>query len=681
MAATDKQAEETAGKSALRTSTHLGDGFELFPDTSLPDLDGPGTIAIGARSLKGHKADLCALVHTGTAPPRTDPIAPLMAIDSPSLVQLVSAGAVDWPADGSRRLVYIITRPGGPPVMRTLGDQMAPLREDELGRRFLAPALAVLSQLSSRGLTHGAIRPTNIFLRDRAGTALVLGSLFATPPGYGQPPLFETIERGLAQPSGRGPGSSLDDLYALGVTLAILALGHDPTAGQDADTVLAAKIDKGSYPAIVGSARLPGGVGELVRGLLSDDPKQRWTLQQAELWLSGRRLSPKQPPMTKRGQRGLELAGREYWNTRTLAKAMAGNPVEALTLIESGELERWVKRSVGDEACVNSLATVLKGGSGAEKSQSAADRTVCKVIMALDPTGPIRYRGKSVMPDGLGPALAEAFLRRETYQPLAEIIVHQLPHVWTNLQREFKPEYVPLIQNIDALNGYLERTTIGFGIERVLYETNRTLPCLSPALETDRALSPQDVLRALERLAARADPKQEPLDRHIVAFLNTRHRQFEEQILSQLGRSIEPARRGLTTVHILADVQGRQNSPTLPNLARWCAALLAPAIGRFRNRHLREKLHKQLEGAARTGQLSELLKIADDTAALKQDWRDFEAARQSHRAAVSEIEGLRRHLANRSEIAETTGRQVAATISCILGTLIVAGIVVQYLTR
>lgn len=681
MAATDRQAgERPAGEGAGGGGRNpmLGDSFELFPETGFPELDAPGAHAIGVRSHKGHRADLYALVHDGTAPPRADPIASLTAVDSPSIVHLVGAGAVEWPADGTRRLVHVLTRPGGPPVMRSLADRTEPLREDELGRRFLAPALAALTHLSVRGLTHGAIRPTNLFLRDRAG--LVLGECYSAPPGYGQPALFETIERGLAQPAGRGPGTMLDDLYALGVTLVFLALGHDPTEGQDPDAILTAKIEKGSYPAIVGSARLPGGVGELVRGLLSDDPRQRWTLQQAELWLSGRRLSPKQPPMMKRGQRGLELAGKEYWSPRTLAQALAGLPHEAMALIESGELERWVKRSVGDETCVGHLASAQQGGAPGHKSQSVGDQVLCRVIMALDPPGPIRYRGKAVMPDGLGPALAEAFLRRENYQPLAEIIVHQLPHFWTNLQPVFKPEYVPMVQNIDALKAHLERTTIGFGIERVLYETNRALPCLSPAIETYRVLTPLDLLRALERIAPRADPKQDPVDRHMVAFLNTRHRQFEELMLAQLGRSVEPARRGLAMVQMLAEVQGRHNNPALPQLARWCAGLLAPAVGRFRNRPLRERLHKQLEGAARTGQLSELLRIVDDPEALKRDQREFEAARRSHRAAITEIESLRKQIADKSEIAETTGRNIAATLACVLGTVIVCGIVIRYLT-
>src|SRR3546814_10365001 len=103
-------------------------------------------------------------------------------------------------------------------------------------------------------------------------------------------------------PSGRGNGAVADDLYALGATILYLLQGHSPLAGLDDRSIVAAKIEKGSFAAMSGEARLPVGLMEPLRGLLMDDPQQRWTIEDLDLWVSGRRLSPKQAQPPKRAR-------------------------------------------------------------------------------------------------------------------------------------------------------------------------------------------------------------------------------------------------------------------------------------------------------------------------------------------------------------------------------------------
>ena len=118
-----------------------------------------------------------------------------------------------------------------------------------------------------------------------------------------QPLVYETIESGLANPWGRGDGTAADDLYALGVTLVMLLLGRNPVADVPDEKLLLDKINRGSYAAIIGSERLPPGMIEPVRGLLTDDPKDRWTIQDVDLWLHGRHATPKQPSLARRATR------------------------------------------------------------------------------------------------------------------------------------------------------------------------------------------------------------------------------------------------------------------------------------------------------------------------------------------------------------------------------------------
>jgi hypothetical protein len=213
----------------------------------------------------------------------------------------------------------------------------------------------------------------------------------------------------MAQPSGRGVGTTADDLYALGITILLLFMGRNPLRQLDDEAVLQAKIDRGTYPALVGTSRISLNLMEPLRGMLADDPKQRWSLNDLELWLSGRRLSPRQPQVPRKASRPFDFSGTLYWHCRGLARAFARNTAAAVPLIDSGELDRWLRRSLGDES---------------------------RACLALDPAGPIRYKQKAVMVDGFGAALADAFVRNEGYQALGEAISAQLPSFWVKYAAE-----------------------------------------------------------------------------------------------------------------------------------------------------------------------------------------------------------------------------------------------------
>ncbi|MBI1208737.1 MAG: serine/threonine protein kinase [Azospirillum sp.] len=667
-------------KAPTTEPVRIDDRVEILLDAALPTLDSAAGTAYAARNLRGRKEAVYALVCSGRVPSRMESPTAYSTIDNAALVCLHEWAVIDWPADGARRLVFIFDRPPARRLMNHLTSSLDPVGEEQLGRLIVQPALSLLKDLAGRGLSHGGIRPTNVFVDDH-GAGLVLGECVSTLPGLEQPALFEPIERALAQPSGRGPATIADDLYALGVTTVIALLGHNPVAAVPEDKMLDAKIENGSYAAVVGSARLPLSVAELVRGLLIDDPKQRWGLPQVELWLSGRRLSPKQAQLPRRAPRGFPFGGGEHWFCRAVARALMLNPTAAAQTIESGELDRWLRRSLGDEARADAVASASRGSHDGGRAASLPDRVVARVAICLDPPAPIRYKDKAVLPTGLGGALAEAFLRGDSGQVVAEMIAAQLPVFWLSNQIESRPEFVPLLQVFDTLRVHLERVGPGYGIERVLYELNPTLPCLSPQVIDHHALSPPDLLTALDAVAKTRDRSKEPMDRHIAAFLAVRHRRIDDKLLSQLGTGVDPTRRCIAILTILTDVQARFGHAPLPHLCAWVAGLLTPALDRFHNRTQREKLRKDVDAAGKDGRLVDILRAVDDPAAIRQDQIGFQAARRSHKRIVTEVDKLRRLVSNPTAIAETTGRQVAAIISGVVASFLLTGTVLLFVTR
>ncbi len=291
---------------------------------------------------------------------------------------------------------------------------------------------------------------------------------------------------------------------------------------------------------------------------------------------------------------------------------------------------------------------------------------ISRVCLALDPAGPIRYKQKSVMVDGFGAALADAFVRNEGYQALGEAISAQLPTFWVNVQTEFKAEHVPLVQAFDGLRTQLERLGSGYGIERVLYELNPMMPCYSAMIRNYMVTSATELMTALEEVAGRPGRPREPMDRHIAAFLIARYRKLDERLIVLTTPGGEDLRRISALLNVLADVQKRFGPTSLPNLCGWMVELMGPAIARFHSRSLREKLQGDAARMAHEGNL----------AAIRKDEIEYAKAKRAFQLAAREVQQLRLEIADRDEVAETSGRQVAAIVSTILATIALVAILV-----
>src|SRR5690606_28678780 len=151
-----------------------------------------------------------------------------------------------------------------------------------------------LRHLHTIGVVHRAINPNNFFFMDAECQEIVLGDCVTAPPGYDQPPMFEPLERAAAAPAGRGRGTNLDDMFSLGASLVVLTLGHNPIARMKAEDLLLRRTNQGSYATICGNARVPIQLLEPLRGLLADNPRERWGLDEMEMWVNGRKSTPMQ---------------------------------------------------------------------------------------------------------------------------------------------------------------------------------------------------------------------------------------------------------------------------------------------------------------------------------------------------------------------------------------------------
>lgn len=646
--------------------------YSIFTDQPLPHLNSPNAVAFACQMKTDMSRPLFALLGHPDLPPRVDAMEQMRGVTLAGLMKIVDWGMVDWTPEKRRRFVVVFDRPGGQRVMPSLDVAQAPLQEEEIVAGLLTPLLNPLKELGGRAVCHRAIRPDNLFYSDIGRRGMVLGECVSSPPAFDQPALFETIESAMSHPTGRGVGTQANDMYSLGVTILFLVLGRSPVGDLDSDRLLANKIEFGSYAALVGQQRVPLNLTEPLRGLLTDDPRERWTVMDLDMWLSGRRLSPKQPKLPPRSSRPFVFQEVEYFNTRALAFAFAKDHRAAITQVRGKALDAWLRRSLNDETradalqnAVSSTASHIASGRGGE------DRLVARACISLDPSAPIRYRGFGVMIGGVGPALSAAMNNRERRQIVSEIIASRLPIHWVAAQGKPGPEDLRAVQILEKLPSIIDQAAIGFGVERCLYELNPGERCHSPLFERDFVTDISQVTSALEVVARRQDRPDSPLDRHIVAFIAARARRINDDVLRSLANP-DFETRSLAMLRMLASIQDQTNSPPTPALAQWCAQILAPIVTSYHHRRRRDRIADRVARVASDGSLSDLLSVIDDDGERAADRLGFNEASAEYRQLDYELRSFEAEKIKREDDARTLGEQIAAAVGGVLVSLTTA---------
>ncbi len=645
----------------------LRDRYYIHAGSPLPDLDTPSAQAFVVEDRRDSARLLYALICRPDLPPRVNVMRALKGVQNPGLQTLVEWGVVPWAPVGRNCMAVVYERPMGGRVMTSLTAEIKRVEEHEVTRRMLTPIIGALRELNSRAVTHRAIRPTNMYYMDADRERIVLGDCVTAPPAYDQPLLFEPVESGMSLPFGRGSGNYGDDLYALGASLVLLLLGRNPVAHLTDEQLLKQKIVYGSYVALVGDQRLPISMIELLRGVLCDDPHERWKLDSLDLWLSGRRLSPLQTKLEKRTQRAFVFNGKEYSTSRELAMAFVRRWDDAIPLVLEGKLEIWMRRAIEDKERADQIAAAVRNAAGSPGDRRIAlDVMLARVCILLDPLAPIRYKGLAMMPDGFGSALAVLMSQQSSdIRLFTEMIQREIPKLWFETRAAYDPDHSVMQSSFRDLKEQLVRPGLGFGLERCLYEMNEALACQSPLIAQDYVVEIRDLLPALNNAAKRADGKTLPVDRHVAAFIVARFKYDLEKALTVLNEDT-PDRQLVGMLSLLALLQWRLGPETLFGLTSWIGGLTGPIIASFHSRETRRMLEREIPRLVRKGSLIELFRLLDNTEERQKDEYGFQQARAQYAAASAEISELDSSGEERDAFALRVGQQTAALTSVLI---------------
>ncbi|MBO33760.1 MAG: hypothetical protein CMM74_12435 [Rhodospirillaceae bacterium] len=651
----------------------LNSRYDIHSSKPLPDLDCPSARAFEVEDRMEPLHKLFALICIPSMPVRWKEIENIAEQDLPFNLPLVGYGNVDWPLLGQKCLAIIFERPMGGRVMDYLNTPgLAEFKKIDTVRQVVNAGMNGIRKLASRDITHRSIRPDNLFFLDEEREEVVLGSFVTSPPGFDQPLVFETISRSMAYEGGRGSGDTSDDLYAFGATLAFLIQKQNPVKKTPPEQLILSKISKSTYQTLIGKNLLTSSLLEPLRGLMQDDPELRWGFEELELWSSKKQVPPTESRPPNRSQRPFKFSDFDHITSRSLAYSMSLRPESAMGIIKDGTLIKWVSRSLEDKELAAAIAATMEIAKIKKEGNSANDDLLLtKVLLLMDPLGPINYKSIALMPDSFGGSLGVELLRGGGIKTLAEAIFYEVPQIWFDLQTgSSSPQYMEM-EVFRQLRVHLQKAGPGFGVERCLYETNPGYPCQSPLVKAENIIDIAELLPVLNAADKNADTKTNPVDRHIAAFIAAR---YHGNLDRHLGEIADPDNtlKILGSLRILAHLQDRLGFGPQHGLSKWLGSLMGPVIKIYKSRKTRKAIETEISRIVRTGDLNELLSLMDDPEMKLRDEAGFASAIEEFGTAEEEIVKIGLDTGPHSTAAEKISKQAAAITSILVMIFIIS---------
>ena len=659
----------------------LQDKVKIQCKSPLPLYNTGANKAYRAHSVDSNKTPLIAIVCERQLVPRRLAADVYSTILDNCLAKLVLHGVVYWPPSKCEVYVFIYYDNLGKPLLEPGAPAALGWKQDDVLPIIVKPIVGLLQDFRDKDFVHGAIRPENMFDGGAQGkpSKVLLGDCLSAPPSSTQSVLYEPIARGMSDPVGRGKATQASDLYALGASIAVIMRHNDPLKGLSDDEIIKQKVIHGSYGAITGKDRFKGEILELLRGLLHDEPGQRWTIDEVLEWLDGRRLSPKQSTAMKKAPRPFELGGEKYFVTPLLAMNLEGQVKELKKTIEDDSLLNWIERSLEDEEISERFQKAVLDARQQSTGSGYESCLAGNVSIALDTEAPLRFRGLRLIGDGIGSALAQATVLKQPIGTFVEIFRNSLVLNWLAVQNANIVDVTGLFAKFEKCRRYLKTSKFGDGVERVIYLLSPECPCLSEVVQEYYIVGPEDLLNAYEDLCKQGKPPATFLDRHSVAFLYEKDQKVIEPYLYDLNTH-ENHRVVAANLKCMAAIQKRYNMGNMPGIGKVMAPRLQPVVRRYHDRRVQEKMKEAGAEFQSTGDLNAIAALFENTEVLKKDFSSFRKAMHEFKTIEVQRQKLEVQLQNKDKFGLETGREIAAIISCILAFMIIVGTAFMFLT-
>ncbi len=648
-----------------KTIVTLRGRIDIFVYKELKALSNKVVKAYEARDSQNKDKRFVAYVCHNDLPPRRKALKAFQSINHRSSGALTAHGFLKWGDEKVERYVLIFENNYGRRLMQPGKDTATPMSSDVLIEMVIKPMCELLTSFDEKGFVHGAIRPDNMYENTLdKGKSVALAPCLAYPFGYDENVLFEPIEIAMAEPDGKGDGYLKNDLYALGVSIALLMIGKNPVSHLSASEIIEGKLRFGTFALLLGQQQISGAVNEVLRGLLVDNMEERWGVSDLQKWVDGTRQTPRQTSAEKKAERPFDFRKKNYTSMRLLARDFAKYPKEAFQVIKDESVYRWLDRTLGDEKASERYAMATAHLEIDDEDSDAMYAVVARVVMALDPVGPIRYRGRSFMPTSLGQMLCSLIRQPSGADLFRTILSEELVPFWYTLNADSAGDPQDILRSLKRCMEFLRRRSFGNGIERCLYFLNRDVQCLSSMFEGLYVYNAIGVVVALQIASKKDNRPKEPFDAHIGAYLMTHFSGSSEGDIQLLGNA-DLNKRYHAMLTLFASIQNFSEINNLSGLAGWVMELMDPVIEQFNSRKIRAEARKELQKIASKGSLVAMLRYVNNVTLLREDMLGFSKAQLQFLRLEKEKKILQVKTGH-ADMGVSEGKQISAFVSFIL---------------
>lgn len=595
------------------TKDILNDQYEIDVSQPLPQFNAPNARAFAATDLNDSRP-LIAMVCEPNTIQRHNILNRLLLLRNPNIMTPLAAGAVELSQPNEERFVVFFERVKGQKLSVLLANTKGKIPANIIIDRIIKPITEVLLALQEAGITHGGINPDNIYYDTHA----VLGPCVLEPCGYSQPYYYELVERMQPHQGGKGDFNAEADYYAMAILVLQTLTGKQLLERMTPQVLARAILRQGPFMALTGGIEVPEEFFDFLWGMLGSGVNQRWTYRYLKPWLDGKHynLIPSPPPTE--GAKPYECFGTSGHSRREIAHLMRTNWDKVQETLSEHNLQQWVLSSLRQKELAELVGrhtrTIIESGI---KSENQRNEHIMRLILMIDNSGPLQYTKICFHIDSIPTLVADLFLKKsqDEINALMRFIEQNLTMAWIELQQvkevEITEEYSQLFTKIDRMRSLLRNTGLGFGIERIVYDLNPDMPCMSPLCRGRHITTLPGLLRHLDKIAPAMATSQDPIDAHIAAFLTSKLAITNEIKLYDLQATPGIANnQALVALKLFAVAQHRSGNIELAGLTHWIAQRALPSMQYIRSQTIRGRtlqmlLDEALEG--RTQTLSDLL--------------------------------------------------------------------------
>ncbi len=585
--------------------------YEIHFDKPISWLNMNGAQAYSVTDRIDSRRELFALICSRETCPRNSYLPYFKSIEHANLLNLVEFGTIYDSSQNQNTVALIYAIPQGGRVLDNM-DKLNIRNNPQKLKSIILSLISVVETLKGYGLTHRAIRPDNLFFKNKEYDEIVLGDCLASFPAFYQPAAYETIESLMAYPFARGNGTEKNDLYAIGATAIGLLLENEPFKDMSVPEIIRLKMKKGSFMALTLDEKLPSSFlnfNNMFKGILDDHSNYRWTFIQVYNFLEGKNQYLNNNNQQEKIKRSLTINGEKCYSAREVAYNLYMNPTEAWELIKSNKLLEWIKNGLENEDIYNEAEKICSQIN----ESSSHGLIIAQMCLMLDSDAPIHLRDLSVFPDGAGKAVYYCIKHNINYDNFRDLFASDLIRNWY-----IKQENLRAPSNISEIKININRNDIGYGLDRIIYDIDDDLPCLSPLIGKEYVTSAARVLKALDKNYPNIKGEVLPYDKNIVAFLRSKLGKKIDGILLDLNSQKEGMQIS-AIIRLYADMQKNYGPIQVVNLGQWLSSVSKPIIESYHNLKVQKKIEKNLVKVSKSGKLIEIYQALEDQETKEKD--------------------------------------------------------------